>query len=90
MLCCCFAFYSEELLSEDPFIVKLKFEPSGRPESQQDYYLTAKENICVVCGRTESYIRYQARSSCSHCRGQSAHKLYRAMGFIGRCVVIGF
>ncbi|XP_058843266.1 exonuclease 3'-5' domain-containing protein 2-like [Acipenser ruthenus] len=46
-----------ELLSEDPFIVKLKFEPSGRPESQQDYYLTAKENICVVCGRTESYIR---------------------------------
>ncbi|MBN3270905.1 EXD2 protein, partial [Polyodon spathula] len=46
-----------QLLSEDPFIVKLKFEPSGRPESQQDYYLTAKENICVVCGRTESYIR---------------------------------
>ncbi|MBN3300330.1 EXD2 protein, partial [Amia calva] len=46
-----------ELLSEEPFIVRLKFEPSGRPESQQDYYLTAKENLCVVCGKTESYIR---------------------------------
>ncbi|XP_061105545.1 exonuclease 3'-5' domain-containing protein 2 isoform X1 [Conger conger] len=46
-----------ELLSEDPFIVKLKFEPSGRPDSQQDYYLTAKENLCVVCGKTDSYIR---------------------------------
>ncbi|KAJ8289638.1 hypothetical protein GJAV_G00003600 [Gymnothorax javanicus] len=46
-----------ELLNEDPFIVKLMFEPSGRPESQQDYYLTAKENLCVVCGRTDSYIR---------------------------------
>ncbi|XP_048830435.1 exonuclease 3'-5' domain-containing protein 2 isoform X1 [Brienomyrus brachyistius] len=46
-----------ELLSEDPFIVRLKFEPSGRPDSQQDYYLTAKENRCVVCGKTDSYIR---------------------------------
>ncbi|XP_064169802.1 exonuclease 3'-5' domain-containing protein 2 isoform X2 [Anguilla rostrata] len=46
-----------ELLSEDPFIVRLKFEPSGRPDSQHDYYLTAKENLCVVCGKTDSYIR---------------------------------
>ncbi|XP_048046476.1 exonuclease 3'-5' domain-containing protein 2 isoform X2 [Megalobrama amblycephala] len=46
-----------ELVSEDPFIVRLLFEPSGRPDSQKDYYLTAKENLCVVCGKAESYIR---------------------------------
>ncbi|XP_060118458.1 exonuclease 3'-5' domain-containing protein 2 [Heteronotia binoei] len=46
-----------ELVGTDPFIVKLQFEPSGRPESQVDYYLTVKENMCVVCGKTESYIR---------------------------------
>ncbi|KAM4624717.1 exonuclease 3'-5' domain-containing protein 2 isoform 2-T2 [Polymixia lowei] len=46
-----------ELKSEDPFIVRLLFEPSGRPDSQQDYYLTAKENLCVVCGKADSYIR---------------------------------
>ncbi|XP_051872329.1 exonuclease 3'-5' domain-containing protein 2 isoform X2 [Pristis pectinata] len=46
-----------ELISNEPFIVKLKFEPSGRPESQQDYYLITKENLCVVCGKRESYIR---------------------------------
>ncbi|XP_041071015.1 exonuclease 3'-5' domain-containing protein 2 isoform X1 [Carcharodon carcharias] len=46
-----------ELISEDPFVVKLKFEPSGRPESQEDYYLITKENLCVVCGKRESYIR---------------------------------
>nr|XP_033806992.1 exonuclease 3'-5' domain-containing protein 2 isoform X2 [Geotrypetes seraphini]XP_033806993.1 exonuclease 3'-5' domain-containing protein 2 isoform X2 [Geotrypetes seraphini]XP_033806994.1 exonuclease 3'-5' domain-containing protein 2 isoform X2 [Geotrypetes seraphini]XP_033806995.1 exonuclease 3'-5' domain-containing protein 2 isoform X2 [Geotrypetes seraphini] len=46
-----------ELVSSDPFIVKLSFEPSGRPESQVDYYLTVKENLCVVCGKQESYIR---------------------------------
>lgn len=46
-----------ELISENPFIVRLLFEPSGRPDSQQDYYLTAKENLCVVCGKADSYIR---------------------------------
>ncbi|XP_059809844.1 exonuclease 3'-5' domain-containing protein 2 isoform X1 [Hypanus sabinus] len=46
-----------ELISKEPFTVKLKFEPSGRPESQQDYYLIAKQNLCVVCGKKESYIR---------------------------------
>ncbi|XP_028995402.1 exonuclease 3'-5' domain-containing protein 2 isoform X2 [Betta splendens] len=45
------------LQSEKPFIVRLLFEPSGRPDSNQDYYLTAKENICVVCGKKDSYIR---------------------------------
>lgn len=46
-----------ELISSEPFIVKLRFEPSGRPDSQIDYYLTVKENLCVVCGARESYIR---------------------------------
>ncbi|CAN9502639.1 unnamed protein product [Ophioblennius macclurei] len=45
------------LKSEDPFVVQLLFEPSGRPDSQQDYYLTAKDNLCVVCGKADSYIR---------------------------------
>ncbi|XP_016340924.1 exonuclease 3'-5' domain-containing protein 2-like isoform X2 [Sinocyclocheilus anshuiensis] len=46
-----------ELVSDDPFVVRLLFEPSGRPDSQKDYYLTAKENVCVVCGKADSYIR---------------------------------
>ncbi|XP_077119318.1 exonuclease 3'-5' domain-containing protein 2 [Ranitomeya variabilis] len=46
-----------DLTSSDPFVVRLRFEPSGRPESSVDYYLTVKENICVVCGKKESYIR---------------------------------
>ncbi|XP_019618501.1 PREDICTED: exonuclease 3'-5' domain-containing protein 2-like [Branchiostoma belcheri] len=47
-----------ELVSEDPLTIQLKFEPSGRPSSQDDqYYLSVKENVCCVCGRSESYIR---------------------------------
>ncbi|XP_072283836.1 exonuclease 3'-5' domain-containing protein 2 [Pyxicephalus adspersus] len=46
-----------DLISTEPFIVRLRFEPSGRPETNSDYYLTVKENLCVVCGKKESYIR---------------------------------
>ncbi|XP_010587005.1 exonuclease 3'-5' domain-containing protein 2 isoform X2 [Loxodonta africana] len=45
------------LVSEEPFVVKLQFEPAGRPESPGDYYLMVKENLCVVCGKRDSYIR---------------------------------
>ncbi|KAL3863647.1 hypothetical protein ACJMK2_005395 [Sinanodonta woodiana] len=44
-------------VSDDPLTVKLKFEPAGRPQSEADYYLQDKENICVVCGASDSYIR---------------------------------
>ena len=45
-------------ISDDPFVVRLNFEPSGRPEGEAgEYYLTFKENVCVVCGKHESYLR---------------------------------
>ena len=72
------------LQSEEPFVVRLLFEPSGRPDSQQDYYLTAKENLCVVCGKADSYIRFdmfefssvssQFRGFVHFCSGKSAHR----------------
>ncbi|CAH1783562.1 unnamed protein product [Owenia fusiformis] len=46
-----------EKVCDDPFTVKLNFEPSGRPESGENYYLAEKLNICVVCGSEDSYIR---------------------------------
>lgn len=44
-------------MSEDPPVLQLLFEPSGKPKKDREYYLTEKENICVVCGRKDSYIR---------------------------------
>ncbi|XP_060553389.1 exonuclease 3'-5' domain-containing protein 2-like isoform X2 [Ruditapes philippinarum] len=44
-------------VGEDPLSVQLKFEPKARPTSSQDYYLQDKENICVVCGADEDYVR---------------------------------
>jgi hypothetical protein len=45
-------------VKDEPFTVRLTFEPSGRPEGEAgDYYLTFKDNHCVVCGITDSYLR---------------------------------
>ena len=46
-----------EMTCEDPLTVKLFFEPSGRPMPDADYYTTIKENVCVVCEGTESFVR---------------------------------
>lgn len=46
-----------ELTCLDPYTVQLKFEPSGRPGSEDSYYLNFKDNICVVCGSDHSYMR---------------------------------
>jgi hypothetical protein len=47
-----------EYVDESKTSVRLKFEPAGRPEGPAgDYYLTEKCNRCVVCGKTESYLR---------------------------------
>ncbi|XP_048004683.1 exonuclease 3'-5' domain-containing protein 2 isoform X2 [Leguminivora glycinivorella] len=44
--------------SEAPLTVRLRFEPAGRSVGQVGrYYQLAKENKCVVCGSTHSYIR---------------------------------
>ena len=42
---------------EEPYTVRLLFEPSGRPMPDADYYTTEKDNVCVVCGSTDSFVR---------------------------------
>ncbi|XP_038051999.1 exonuclease 3'-5' domain-containing protein 2-like [Patiria miniata] len=42
---------------QEPFTVRLNFEPSGMPGLDRGYYLQDKANRCVVCGREDSYIR---------------------------------
>ncbi|XP_077990720.1 exonuclease 3'-5' domain-containing protein 2-like [Glandiceps talaboti] len=46
-----------EMVNEEPLVIRLKFEPAGRPGSDRNYYLKEKHNQCVVCGTTDSYIR---------------------------------
>eukprot|EP00118_Oscarella_pearsei_P014632 m.126462 g.126462 ORF g.126462 m.126462 type:complete len:270 (+) comp37899_c0_seq2:1002-1811(+) len=45
-----------DIVTQEPLTVRLKFEPSGKPDESKRYYLTEKSNVCVVCGREDSYI----------------------------------
>ncbi|XP_035206691.1 exonuclease 3'-5' domain-containing protein 2-like [Stegodyphus dumicola] len=44
-----------EVINEDPFTVRLNFEPSGRPKLDNVFYTREKLNCCVVCGATENF-----------------------------------
>lgn len=39
-----------ELVADDPPVLKFKFVPKGRGHSGDTFYLSKKENRCVVCG----------------------------------------
>ncbi|XP_054715998.1 exonuclease 3'-5' domain-containing protein 2-like [Uloborus diversus] len=47
----------EVIKLEDPFTVRLTFEPSGRPKLDNIFYTQQKDNCCVVCGRTDNFHR---------------------------------
>ena len=51
--------FSDKVSSDgdDEMIIRLRFEPRGRPSGERDYYRSRKENICVVCGADKSFIR---------------------------------
>jgi len=42
-----------DLVSDNPPIIKLKFEPAGVGWQNDEFALTQKQNICVVCGIDE-------------------------------------
>ncbi|WAR21778.1 EXD2-like protein [Mya arenaria] len=46
-------------VSDDPFTVKLRFEPKNRRNIKKDNNLQKKESMCVVCGSYEDCVRKQ-------------------------------
>ena len=46
-----------QIIAHQPTLtVRINFEPAGRPKSG-NYYLSAKDNICVVCGGDQDCLR---------------------------------
>ena len=50
------------VISSDPVVIRLKFEPNGRGFSDvfadPEFYMKFKENQCVVCGVKKNFLRY--------------------------------
>lgn len=47
-----------EKTSDDPPTIKLLFEPAGGGDSDDEYMLARKENVCVVCGAADDLTRH--------------------------------
>lgn len=41
-----------DIVSTDPMVLRLRFEPKGRGHRDDEYYLSYKEDRCVKCGKT--------------------------------------
>ncbi|XP_015926356.1 exonuclease 3'-5' domain-containing protein 2 [Parasteatoda tepidariorum] len=46
-----------EVVCQEPFTVRLNFEPSGRPTLDNIFYTKEKSNCCVVCGKADQFHR---------------------------------
>ncbi|XP_037943336.1 exonuclease 3'-5' domain-containing protein 2 isoform X1 [Teleopsis dalmanni] len=45
-------------IATNPYIARLNFEPAARPVgSVGQYYKISKDNQCVVCGKTDTFVR---------------------------------
>ena len=52
-----------EMISEDPPIFRLFFEPNARGckdenDKSSNFYITSRSNCCVICGKEENYLRF--------------------------------
>jgi hypothetical protein len=52
------------VISEDPYTVKLTFTPNGLGNHGDDFYLSPRENNCVVCGTKEDLTRHHCVPYC--------------------------
>lgn len=53
-----------ELLSEDPYTVRLKFKPKGLGNHDKEFGLTEMDNRCVSCGTEEYLTRHHVVPYC--------------------------
>ncbi|CAM8995710.1 unnamed protein product [Rhodiola kirilowii] len=76
-----------ELIEENPPGIRLKFEPKGRPEDEDnDFYIQTKKNMCVGCGEQNHYLRYRVIPSCYRIHFPEHLKSHRSHDIVLLCV----
>ena len=53
-----------EVVEEEPFTVRLTFKPNGLGNHGDDFYLSNRENHCVVCGTDENLTKHHCVPYC--------------------------
>lgn len=50
--------FFKEKISDEPLHIRLKFQPKGKGHADDPYYISEKQNCCVVCGFDENFLRF--------------------------------
>jgi hypothetical protein len=80
-----------ELVAEDPYTIKLNFQPEGRTcegdENWDDdkYYATATENQCVVCGGKQNFLKFHVVPSLYRSHFPDSMKSHRSHDVLLMC-----
>ena len=53
-----------DIITDEPLVIKLKFQPNGLGNHNKNYGLSEMENICVVCGSDEFLTRHHVVPIC--------------------------
>jgi hypothetical protein len=75
-----------ELVSDEPTVIRLKFEPKGRGHAGDQFYLAEKHNICVVCGTTENHTRHHIVPYCFRKYFPDKAKRHNSHDIVPMCV----
>ncbi len=73
------------LLSEKPYAVQLSFEPSGMGRDGDEFYLTPRENKCVVCGTDQWLTRHHVVPQAFRRHFPSRFKEYADHDIVAAC-----
>eukprot|EP00798_Chlamydomonas_sp_ICE-L_P022879 gene22879-30054_t len=72
-------------VQDEPLTVQLHFEPRGRGNADDDYYLADKENRCCVCGLDGEYLRHQIVPRCYRSRFPGMYKTHLSHDIVLMC-----
>lgn len=73
------------LVSEDPIVVRLSFVPSGMGRDGDEFYLTPRENKCVVCGTDQRLTRHHVVPQAFRRHFPSKFKEYADHDIVAAC-----
>lgn len=81
-----------DLVSSEPFTVKLNFQPNGLIEKGQEefeidneYYATDRKNCCVMCGNQEQFSRFHVVPTLYRTNFPDAMKSHRSHDVLLLC-----
>lgn len=77
---------ADVVVEDDPFTIKLKFNPKGNGNAGSPYYLASKKNACVVCSRTDFLTKHHVVPRCFRKFFPSRYKDHCSHDIVLMCV----